>query len=115
MPGEPIGAMELFAEPAPVELTLRAIRDSAFGARSTMLAAVNNCEAMVWANPWGLTAQEVFDALGPAGPDILALKQTVLPIFVASGGEQPRELRPADLAVKVVDGRVLVVKADELS
>jgi len=38
MPGEPIGAMELFAEPAPVELALRRIETLVHALRGTLNA-----------------------------------------------------------------------------
>lgn len=95
--------MDLFNDLTPEQKTILQIRDSAIGARNVMLAAVNNCEALIWTNPYGLTPQEVFTALGTAGKDLLAVKAAVLPIFAAAGGEQPRQLKPEGVTLSADD------------
>lgn len=100
--------MDLFQPLTPEQQTLLQIRDSAFGARAVMLAAVNNCEALVWKNPYGLSPQQVFDALGVAGADLVSMKAAVVPIFQASGGDQPTQLKPECVTLRVVDSMVQV-------
>lgn len=103
--------MNLFDDIDPATKTLLQLRDSAVGARQVMLAAVDNCEALIWKNPYGLKPEQVFAVLGSAGAEVLQLKAVLLPIFAASGGDQPKQLKPEGVKLTVTEAGNVSIEA----
>lgn len=56
--------MAIFDDLDPATQTVRLIQDTLSGSLNQMRAAFDNGQMLVWANPYGLTPQQVLDALG---------------------------------------------------
>lgn len=104
---------DLFTEPTAQERTAQILRDSLEGGRNVIRASLENVERMIWANPFGLSPQEVFDILGTRAGPLLALKATLLPILVASfPGQAIGRLKPDNVTLVVgEDGTVTIMGA----
>lgn len=56
--------MSIFDDPTGSQATTQWIKDSILGTWNQATSAYNNVDNLVWNNPYGLTAQQVFDGLG---------------------------------------------------
>ena len=97
----------LFTPPTPQQCTERTLADALVGAASVNLSTLENLERIIWANPWGLSAQEVFDLLGQRAGQLLALKAALLPRLAAAASaaksRPPIELKPEGVTLTVSD------------
>ena len=103
----------LFTPPTPQQCTERTLADALVGAASVNLSTLENLERIIWANPWGLEPQEVFDILGEKASQLLALKAALLPLLAAAASaaksRPPIELKPEGVALTInADGTVTV-------
>lgn len=108
-----IGISGLFSPPTPQQCTERTLADALMGAASVNISTFGNLERIIWANPWGLTPQQVFDLLEDKGGQLLTLKSTLMPLLsaaaTAAGTQLPMELKPEGVVLTVAeDGSVKV-------
>jgi hypothetical protein len=68
-------------EPTAEEQTLRVLRDATTGCFQQARSAFLNIDRLVWQNPWGLTPQQAFDALGTRAGSLVTY-QTRLATFI---------------------------------
>lgn len=98
---------DLFQEESADTKTARMILDSIVGAKNTLRSAWGNANALIWQNPYGLTPQQVFDALGTKAGLLLALSQQIVPLLEAADAEELPVLRPEGVVITVnQDGTV---------
>jgi hypothetical protein len=86
--------------------TLRLLRDATTGCFHHMRSTFTNCDSLVWANPYGLTPQQVFDAIGARAAGLVDFLTRVA---VAINALAPLELR---IASSKPAGVVLVVNGN---
>lgn len=98
---------DLFQEESADTKTARMILDGIVGAKNTLRGAWGNANALIWQNPYGLTPQQVFDALGTKAGLLLALSQQIVPLLEAADAEELPVLRPEGVVITVnQDGTV---------
>jgi len=63
------------------EETVACIRSTIAGAASMLRAQFDNACQLVWHNAYGLTPQQVLDALGTDAAELFAISNTIIPIL----------------------------------
>lgn len=101
--------MGLFDEPSAQQRTLQFLQDSLHGSLNTLRAAFDNGQMLVWENPYGLTPQEVFTALGENAGAMVAVSNATIAYINALAPEEKHiaSKKPAETVLTVnEDGTV---------
>lgn len=100
------------AQPTPAQLTVDTLTSGATGAFVTLKAQWDNAYQLLWHNPWGLTPQEVLDALGTDAVQLFALSDATKTLLNAWGANITATFPPeySDVTINP-DGTCILVKA----
>lgn len=100
--------MALFDED-PIAITVMHVRHAARVAHNTVASSLDSIKAFVWSNPYGLTPQQVMDALGKDAAEIdIYVKPLVMCRDAVNDSKQETWI-PADKTIKAnVDGTVTI-------
>jgi hypothetical protein len=114
MPSEPLTPPPEIREIDPKAETGALLQNTITGTLNLLKGACANWRQIVWSNPWGLSSQEVFDALGTRGKECADLLSKVESMLTAID-PQVEPIHPKEaMLVANTDGTVTVSLSEKV-